>query len=203
MSNRLPIVISTTALVLVVLGSTPVGEAARNAAFPRGSVGTVQLQANAVTGPKIRSRAVAGSDIQRGAITALHVKPRSLLASSFRAGALPAGPKGDKGDKGDKGEKGEKGDKGDKGDVGLAQHQFLQGTPVSVAANGIGFASVTCPAGKRVLGGGGHVAGATAGAGYLWQSIPTSNTSWRVAYKNMTGSNISIWAYAVCATFAA
>ena len=203
MSNRLPILISTTALVLVVLGSTPVGEAARNAAFPRDSVGTVQLQANAVTGPKIRSRAVAASDIQRGAITSLHVKPRSLLASSFKAGAVPAGPKGDKGekgDKGDKGDKGEKGDKGDKGEVGLAQHQFLQGTLVSVAANGIGFASVSCPAGKRVLGGGGHVAGTVAGAGYLWQSIPTSNTSWRVAYKNMTGANISIWAYAVCAT---
>ena len=104
------------------------------------------------------------------------------------------------GPQGIQGIQGEKGDKGDKGEVGLAQHQFLQGTLVSVAANGIGFASVSCPAGKRVLGGGGHVAGTVAGAGYLWQSIPTSNTSWRVAYKNMTGANISIWAYAVCAT---
>lgn len=57
-------------------------------------------------------------------------------------------------------------------------------------------------AGKRVLGGGGHVAEGVAGAGYLWQSLPTSNTAWRVAYKNQTGSQISIWAYAVCATVA-
>jgi len=197
MSERSRTGLTVATLAIAVLGWTPVGEAARQAVFPPNSVGTVQLKTNAVTSPKIRNGSVAAIDVQKASLTAAHVKPGSLLASSFRTGQLPAGPKGDKGDKGDKGEKGEK---GDTGGPGLAAHQFLQGAQVSVAANGIGFATVTCPAGKRVLGGGGHVAGAVAGAGYLWQSIPTSNTAWRVAYKNQTGSQISIWAYAVCAT---
>jgi hypothetical protein len=199
MSERSRTGLTLAALVIAVLGWTPLGEAARQAVFPPNSVGTVQLKGNAVTSPKIRNGSVQAIDIQKASITAAHVKPRSLLATSFRAGQLPAGPKGDKGDKGDKGEKG---DKGDKGDVGLAGHQFLQSALVSVAAGQVGFATVTCPQGKRVLGGGGHIAGAASGAGFLWQSIPVSNTAWRVAYKNTTNSNASIWAYAVCAAVA-
>ena len=199
MSERSRTGLTIAALVIAVLGWTPLGEAARQAVFPPNSVGPVQLKTNAVTSPKIRNGSVQGIDIQKASLTAAHVKPASLLAASFRAGQLPAGPKGDKGEKGDKGDKGLKGDKGDKGDVGLAGHQFLQGALVSVAANQIGFATVTCPQGKRVLGGGGHIAGAAAGAGFLWQSIPISNTAWRVAYKNTSGSGTSIWAYAVCA----
>jgi hypothetical protein len=197
MSERSRTGLTVAALAIAVLGWTPLGEAARQAVFPPNSVGTVQLKTNAVTSPKIRNGSVQAIDIQKASLTAAHVKPGSLLATSFRAGQLPAGPKGDKGDKG---EKGDKGDKGEKGEVGLAGHQFLQGTLVSVAANQVGFATVTCPQGKRVLGGGGHIAGAVAGAGVLWQSIPTSNTAWRVAYKNTSGSGASIWAYAVCAT---
>ena len=49
MSNRLPLVLSVTALVVAVLGATPVGNAAMNLVVPRNSVGTLQLKANAVT----------------------------------------------------------------------------------------------------------------------------------------------------------
>lgn len=200
MSERSATRLSLAALAVAVLGWTPLGEATRQQVFPRNSVGTVQLKTNAVTSPKIRNGAVQAVDIQKSSITAAHVRPGTLLGSSFKAGQLPAGAKGDKGDKGEKGEKGDKGDKGEQGDVGIAGHQFLQSALVSVAANQVGFATVTCPAGKRVLGGGGHVAGVAAGAGFLWQSIPISATAWRVAYKNTSGSNVSIWAYAVCAT---
>jgi hypothetical protein len=199
MSERSRTGLTIAALVIAVLGWTPLGEAARQAVFPPNSVGTVQLQPNAVTSPKIRNGSVQGIDIQKASLTAAHVKAGSLVAASFRAGQLPAGAKGEKGDRG---ERGLKGDKGDKGDVGVTGHQFLQGAPVSVPANQIGFATVTCPQGKRVLGGGGHIAGAAAGAGFLWQSIPISNTAWRVAYKNTSGSGTSIWAYAVCAAVA-
>lgn len=106
MSNRLSTTLSVTALAVAVLGWTPLGEAAREAAFPPNSVGMTQLKANAVTSPKIRNGSVAAIDIQKRAITAVHVKQGSLVAANFKPGQLPAGPKGEKGDKGDRGTNG-------------------------------------------------------------------------------------------------
>jgi hypothetical protein len=103
LSNRLSTTLSVTALAVAVLGWTPLGEAARDAAFPPNSVGTTQLRGNAVTSPKIRNGSVTAIDVQKKTLTAAHVKPGSLLASSFKAGQLPAGPKGDKGDRGERG----------------------------------------------------------------------------------------------------
>ena len=79
MRNRWPVVFSITALVVAVLGATPVGEAALNA-LPRASVGPLQLKANAVTSVK--------------------VKNGSLLRADFRAGQIPAGPAGPAGAQG-------------------------------------------------------------------------------------------------------
>jgi len=79
MRNRWPVVFSVTALIVAVLGATPVGEAALNA-LPRASVGPLQLKANAVTSVK--------------------VKNGSLLRADFRAGQIPAGPAGPAGAQG-------------------------------------------------------------------------------------------------------
>jgi hypothetical protein len=106
MSNRRPTALAAAALVVAVLGWTPLGEAARDAVFPPNSVGPRQLRTNAVTSPKIRNGSVQGIDVQKRTLTNAHIKPGSLLASSFKAGQLPAGPKGDKGEKGDTGENG-------------------------------------------------------------------------------------------------
>ena len=79
MRNRWPVVFSITALIVAVLGATPVGGAALNA-LPRASVGPLQLKANAVTSVK--------------------VKNGSLLRADFRAGQIPAGPAGPAGAQG-------------------------------------------------------------------------------------------------------
>ena len=79
MKNRLPLVLSVTALVVAVLGATPVGEAALET-VGRNSVGTIHLRNNAVTSPK--------------------VKNGSLLRADFRAGQIPAGPAGPAGAQG-------------------------------------------------------------------------------------------------------
>lgn len=100
MSQKLTTALSVSALTVAVLGWTPLGEAAKEAAFPVDSVGTPQLRANAVTSPKIRNGSVTALDIQKRAITSVHVKPGSLVASNFKAGQLPAGPKGEKGERG-------------------------------------------------------------------------------------------------------
>ncbi len=96
MKNRLPLVISIAALVVAVLGATPLGQAAYNAVVPANSVGALQLRNGAVTEAKLRGDAV----------TSGKVKNRSLKAIDFAVGQLPAGPAGAKGDKGDKGDPG-------------------------------------------------------------------------------------------------
>ena len=93
MRDRLPMIFSTTALLVAVLGVTPLGGAAYHAVVPRNSVGTLQLQRNAVKGAKI-----APSAVRTG-----HVLDGTLLVQDFKPGQIPQGPKGDKGDKGDKG----------------------------------------------------------------------------------------------------
>ncbi len=93
MRDRLPIILSTTALLVAVLGITPLGEAAYNAVVPKNSVGALELRKGAVTNPKLRGDAV----------TSGKVKNRSLKAIDFALGQLPAGPAGPKGDKGDAG----------------------------------------------------------------------------------------------------
>jgi hypothetical protein len=75
-TNRLPLVLSSTALAVALLGATPLGNAAGEL-LPRGSVGTAQLQ--------------------DGAVTAAKVKDRSLLARDFKQGQLPRGEPGPQG----------------------------------------------------------------------------------------------------------
>lgn len=100
MPSRLPLVLSATSLVVAVLGTTPLGALAKDAAFPRNSITSLQLNRGAVTAAKIAPNAVRTA----------HVLDGSLLAADFKPGQLPQGPKGDKGDKGDRGDRGEKGE---------------------------------------------------------------------------------------------
>ena len=90
MRERLPLVLSITALFVAVLGVTPLGEAAYNAVVPKNSVGAAQLRKGAVTTAKLRGDAV----------TSGKVKNRSLKAVDFAQGQLPAGPQGEKGEAG-------------------------------------------------------------------------------------------------------
>jgi hypothetical protein len=75
--SRISLLLSAVALLVALLGSTPLGEAAREAVLPPSSVGTAQLR--------------------DGAVTAAKVKDRSLLARDFKAGEVPRGPAGPQG----------------------------------------------------------------------------------------------------------
>lgn len=90
---KVPIALSTVALVVAVLGSTPVGDAAERLVLPKNSVGTAQLKPGAVVGSK--------------------VKPGSLGAVHFKADQLPRGPIGTTGPAGPKGDRGDKGERGE------------------------------------------------------------------------------------------
>jgi hypothetical protein len=71
---RVSLALSATALLVVLLGATPLGEAAQQVVLPRGSVGTEHLR--------------------DGAVTAQKVQDRSLVARDFKQGQLPRGPAG-------------------------------------------------------------------------------------------------------------
>jgi hypothetical protein len=61
--RKLPVALSVAAVVVAVLGFTPVGEAAKQAVLPQNSVGTKQLKDNAVKKPKIANGAVTAGKL--------------------------------------------------------------------------------------------------------------------------------------------
>ncbi|MFN0155382.1 MAG: hypothetical protein ACKVUT_13490 [Gaiella sp.] len=100
-----PAMVVACIALLVALSGT--GIAAVVAVAPN-SVGTVHLQASAVTGPKIATDAVTSAKIRNG----------SLLRSDFKAGQLPRGPQGPAGPAGATGTAGPAGATGAAGTIG-------------------------------------------------------------------------------------
>jgi hypothetical protein len=188
MRQRLPIILSTTALVIAVFGSTPLGEAAMNQVVPRNSVGTAQLRANAVTGSKIRSGAVTSSDVRN----------RSLRAVDFAAGQIPAGPQGPQGPQGPAGPTGAA------GPVGVSGYQtvFTTGPNDSTSYKTL---NASCPSGKRALSGGVAVTPATAATAVgVTRTYLNGTGTWETAARE-TSTFAGSWmlnAVVICATVA-
>lgn len=185
MRDRLPLIVSTTALLVAVFGSTPLGEAAYNAVAPN-SIGARELRNGAVTNAKLRGDAVTSGKVLNG----------SLRAVDFKPGQLPAGPPGPKGEKGDKGPKGDKGAKGDPGSPGISGYEVVRES-FPTPANGSVLAGVGCPAGKKVLGG---AAAGQGGPKAVPISTALSDRVYQVDAENTTASPKTVTISAVCAT---
>ncbi len=126
--------------LLVAMGGT--SYAAVN--LPRDSVGPQQLKARAVTTAKLG----------KGAVTSAKVRNGSLLAADFRPGQLTTGPQGARGLTG---AAGPQGPAGIAGPVGVSGYQRIE-TTVNVGPGDTSVVtSAACPAGKKLLGGGGAV----------------------------------------------
>jgi hypothetical protein len=180
MRNRLPLVISIAALVVSVLGSTPLGRAAYDAAVPRNSVGSLQLKRNAVTSSKIAPNAIRGSQVVDG----------SLLTGDFKAGQIPQGPKGDKGDKGQK---------GDQGPPGLSALEYPQ-LQSAVNSNPAKQVEVSCTGGKQVISGGAALLGAFANT-IIDTNLIVNGSTWRARGLEV-GPNTGNWSLLVRITCA-
>jgi len=146
--QRLSVVLSATALVVALLGVTPIGDAARSAV-------------EAV--PPFAKRAGTADNAKRLGGRKPSAYARVGAGGKLSAAVLPAavtgaaGPKGDPGPKGDKGEKGEKGDKGDRGPSGLVR-AYAKGTgggpTQALRENGgkaVTLTTVDLPAGRYVV----------------------------------------------------
>lgn len=192
--KHLPIVLSSAALLVAVLGTTAVGPAAAD------------IAANVVPFAKVAGKANVADDAKRlngrkSSVAGLAntipvVGPDGKLPASLGAIGLP-GPKGDKGDKGPKGDKGDRGlpgTPGPQGAPGISAYQVATGSSPQ-DASGRKFARASCPAGKRVLGGGHSIP--YTGSYEIIRSYPEGNT-WYVIADHDGGGTWAVIAYAVC-----
>jgi hypothetical protein len=169
MHKRLPIVLSLTALVVAVLGVTPVGEAARDQLrLPRNSVGAPQLK--------------------QAAVTSIKVKNGSLLVKDFMPGQIPQGPAGPAGPAGPQGPAG----------ASAYQTVFTTGAGGSTATRTL---TASCPAGKRVLGGGVAILPANVAGVAITSSYMSNPTTWTGSAREIvaTASDWSLNAVVICA----
>jgi hypothetical protein len=171
----MPLVLSLAALVVAVLGSTPVGGAAMSLVVPRNSVGTLQLKNNAVTAAKVRNF--------------------SLLAVDFRRGQLPQGPAGPAGPGGPQ---------GPPGPPGLSGLQPVF-TTSAIDSTPTRTLNATCPSGKRAIGGGVAVGPASTPAVAVTSSYLANSTTWSTAAREVTATSATwgLNAVVICATVAA
>jgi hypothetical protein len=180
MKNRIPLALSTTALLVAVLGVTSLGRAAYDVVIPRNSVGTLQLKRNAVTSSKLAPNTVRGSQVVDG----------SLLTQDFKSGQIPQGPKGDKGDR------------GATGPPGLSGYEIVTATG-TVSANATLFAvQAQCPAGKNVLGGTQITNGLQGNGVFFGADIILDGTLYSVVVHNTNATPRTVTVQAVCAKVA-
>jgi Collagen triple helix repeat (20 copies) len=114
------------------------------------------------------------------------------------------GPKGDTGDRGPQGSQGERGPtgpQGPQGAPGLSGVETVTANNFSQQVRLEASQTVTCPAGKRVIGGGAEVLSQfpERKTGLLY-SHPNGNNGWAAAgrtYEPATGVNLTV--YAICA----
>jgi hypothetical protein len=129
----------------------------------------------------------------------------------------PQGPRGQKGQKGDKGAKGDTGAKGPAGADGVSGYEVVSQTFKEVFIENSGgmrglseVKTVSCPAGKRVIGGGTNLGTNLAQNGQQ-RSVSVSlsgpngtGTGWSVQlFNNETtggGTSIDLQVYAICAS---
>ena len=130
--------------------------------IPKNSVGPRQLKKNAVTTPKLKNDAVGSAK----------VRDRSLRATDFAPGQLPAGSRGLQGPPGARGERGLQ------GAAGATNVIVRLGTPNSILAGTTESVTATCQPGERAVGGGfAPESGVTVDTVRVVYSTPTSGAS--------------------------
>jgi hypothetical protein len=180
-----PATVLAAGALAVALGGTSV---AAVTSVPRGSVGTAELRNGAVTTAKIRNGHVTSADIADGGVTSDDVRNRSLRRIDFRPGQLPPGPTGPQGPAGPPGLSG--------------REQVASETPLTAA--GPKNLTVTCPAGKKVLGGGVEVSGNGRNRVTVVENKPSGDNAWEgEAFEAVsTTATWKIVVHAICATVA-
>jgi collagen triple helix repeat protein len=197
MRERLPIILSATALAVALLGSTPLGNAARDVAAkvpPFAKRSGYASNSGAVNGIKASRRPTPGYLIALGAngrfpVAVGHVGPR--------------GEKGDKGTQGPKGDTGTAGPAGPAGPPGLSELQVVTAQTGSDSAS-LKTIGADCPSGKKALGGGAFEGAASDPIAITNTNPKSDGGGWTAQAREINSTSVS-WAltvYAICAKIA-
>ena len=165
---------------------------------PDGSVTTAKIKNGAVTTPKLKNDAVTIDKLAANAVVSANVKNGTLLKDDFKSGQLPAGPPGPQGPQGPRGVP------GPKGSPGVSGLQRVDAATSDSSANSKSVV-VTCPSGKRVVGGGARVTGSGAPKVTIIENFPDSDgVKWNGKANEVvaTGATWALQVYALCANVA-
>ena len=176
MNQRLPLILSATALIVALVGSTPLGHAAESVlgqVAPRAKRADFAANAGKLNGHRSSLNPTAGQ-----------------IPVLSKDGKLPASI----------GATGPAGAKGDPGPAGATGYQQIQ-RQMSIGGQGFRAEQVDCPNGKSVLGAGHVFREDDADHLRLTESRPISSGTWRFKIQNETGQSAGAQSiYVVCAT---
>ena len=189
MRTRLPspaLIVAALALLLSLTGT----------AVAAGLITGGQIANNTVSHLDVKNNDLRSADVRDNSLKSIDVLNGSLKALDFAPGQLQPGPAGPAGPQGPQGPA------GPQGASGLAGVEIVKAQSV-LSSDTLRTLHVVCPAGKKVLGGGGLIVGA-GGDVALDESYPPSPSAWRAtAYEvNATGANWYLVTYAICASAA-
>lgn len=194
MRQRLPLLLSATALVVALFGSTSLGGAANGvlAKVPYANLADVAKNAQKLNGRKSATNPKAG---QIPVLDANGKLPAAIGA---------VGPKGDpgaKGDPGPKGDNGPQGDAGPRGAPGISDYKAFSFTENVPKGTGVKDFNETCPGGRSALGAGYYFKVNNANLD-MYESYPVTDdaSKWHFSVKNTTGEDkTSVLFFVVCA----
>ena len=196
MKGRVPLALSSAALVVALFGSTPLGHAVTTAIPPLAQHARTADNAAAVTGIKASRLPRPGRLVPLG-------PDGKLPASVGQVG--PQGPKGDPGaagpagPAGPRGYQGVPGREGARGPSGISGWQFVT-EGFSIKPDLATGAQVWCPNGKKALGGGVAAYGGPYWLSRIVQSAPAGQaTGWIAMVRNDGISTVTYFVWAICA----
>jgi len=175
MYKRLPLVLSSTALVIALVGSTPLGNAAQNVLqqVPRAKRADFAANAGKLNGHKSSLNPIRGQIPVVGADGKL---PASIGAVGPKGDAGPAGP------------------------AGVGGYQIrTENINVPDNDNGTPTFGVSCPGGRVALGAGYSFNKEFTDALKVFDSRPVSDSTWRFRVSNETGGGKGMTLYVTCA----
>jgi len=166
------------------------------------ALGGTSYAALTITGKQVKNSSLTGKDVKNKSLGGADLKGGSLLSSHFKAGQLPSGPAGSPGSTGPAGPVGPVGPVGPAGGV-----SGLQIVEALSASNSIDKEiTATCPAGKKVIGGGGAIVDVGSGGVALERSLTEDGVgaAWtaRGHEHDATAANWRVLAQAICANVA-
>lgn len=149
------------------------------------------------TGSATAAGLIDGSQLAKGSVTSAKVRNQSLKVadltlnarSELRGQQGDQGPQGPKGDPGPQGPKGDPGPQGPQGDPGISAYEVVQDNNILAGFQVSRSFSTSCPAGKKVLGGGVQTFNKNV---RVIASTPTGDNGWTTNVTTASGAPLGV-----------